>query len=136
MLRLSLRSWSRPQDAAALGRAGEKLAARHLRKRGCRVVARNLKSTIGELDLVALAPDRRTLVLVEVKTRAFRSGFPAPPPEASITVRKRRKLTLLAQQLARTKRWQGRPVRIDVIAIDWPECGKPVIRHYENAIRN
>ena len=125
-----------PTDPAILGRAGEKLAARHLKQRGCRVVARNLRTKLGELDLVALAPDRRTLVLVEVKTRALRAdASAAPPPEAAITARKRKKLALLARQIIASRRWHDRPVRIDVIAIDWPHDGKPILRHYENAIR-
>jgi len=54
----------------ALGRRGEDLAHRFLRRRGLTVVARNFhqRSGRGELDIVAW--DRQTLVFVEVKTRS------------------------------------------------------------------
>lgn len=125
----------RPVGTRNLGRAGERCAARHLRRRRYRILARNLRTRVGELDLIALAPDRVTLVFVEVKTKALRPEKPSPPPEAQITPKKRRKLIQLVERLAAQRRWTGRPLRIDVIAIDWPAQGKPVLRHYENAVR-
>lgn len=117
-----------------LGVAGERLAARRLRKKGYRVLARNVRATGGELDLVTLAPDRNTLVFVEVKTRRIVDRRPSPPPEASITAKKRATLIALARRVSRAQGWDGRPVRIDVVAIDWPEHGEPDVRHYENAV--
>ena len=52
---------------------GERAAERYLRATGHRVVARNWRSPRDrrdEADLVVLTPDRRTLVLVEVKRAA------------------------------------------------------------------
>ena len=139
---MALIEWSaivpgrRPRRSADLGRAGERVAARALRRGGYRVLARNLRLPMGELDLVALAPDRATIVFVEVKTRAVTAGRLAPPPEANVTSAKRRRLARLAMTVARRRDWLDRPLRIDVVAIDWPEHGRPVIRHYENAITN
>ncbi len=123
----------RPAGTQRLGRAGEKHAARHLRRSRYRILARNLRTRVGELDIVALAPDRTTLVFVEVKTKAFNPA--APPPEAQITHKKQRKLIQLVEQFAAQRGWRDRPLRIDVIAIDWPEQGQPTLRHLENAIR-
>jgi len=50
-----------------LGAAGEQLAAEHLERMGMRVLARNVRTRYGELDIVAA--DARTLVFCEVKTR-------------------------------------------------------------------
>jgi putative endonuclease len=50
-----------------LGRRGEALAERYLRRRGFKILARNFRTRSGEVDLVALAGD--TLVFVEVKSR-------------------------------------------------------------------
>ena len=51
-----------------LGTRGEKLAARHLRRQGFKVLYRNFRGRQGgEIDLVCR--DRDTLVFVEVKTR-------------------------------------------------------------------
>lgn len=53
-----------------LGRLGERLAAEHLERRGCSIVARNHRTRHGEIDLIALDGD--TMVFVEVKTRRGR----------------------------------------------------------------
>ncbi len=50
-----------------LGRQGEDLAARRLRACGYDVLARNVRTRHGEIDLIAC--DRCTLVFAEVKTR-------------------------------------------------------------------
>lgn len=116
-----------------LGPRGERHAARFLRHAGYRVLARNLHIGPGEADLIALAPDRRTIVVVEVKTRLL--GGPHPEPERSITARKRHKLLGVARAVRSRGRWLDRPIRIDVIAIDWPAGkGKPIVRHYQNAV--
>ncbi len=119
----------------ALGRAGERLAAGHLQGAGYRVLGRNIETTVGEADLVCLDPDGRTIVVVEVKTRV--EGEPNQPhinPEASVGAQKQRKLLRVAGHLAATRGWQNRPVRIDVIAIDWSDHGHHAIRHYAAAV--
>jgi Holliday junction resolvase-like predicted endonuclease len=126
------RRW-RPADP--LGRRGERVAARTMRRAGCRVLRRNLVLTPGEADLVCLAPDRRTLVIVEVKSRRRDDGDAAPPPEAAITKKKRATLLRVAHAAASKLRMTGAPLRIDVVAIDFPSRGRPVVRHYENAVR-
>lgn len=110
------------------------MASKHLRSRGYRILMHNARTRAGELDLVALAPDRETVVVVEVKAKIVRAGSDAPPPEASVTARKRRKLILLTDQLRARKGWTDRPVRIDVIAVDFVDEGPPVVRHFENAV--
>lgn len=109
---------------------------KHLRSKGYRRLGTNVRVDAGEIDLIALAPDRRTIVFVEVKSkRVPRDGARAsPPPEASVHARKRAKLLLVAKQVARAKGWTDRPLRIDVVAVDAPERGAPLIRHYENAV--
>lgn len=103
----------------SLGRRGERAAARLLRSQGYRVLARNARVPMGEADLVCLAPDGKTVVIVEVKTRIVRDGFDAVPPEANITAHKRRKLASIARHLVRTNGWETREVRIDVVAVEW-----------------
>lgn len=126
----------RPPNGQALGRFGESLAAKHLKRSGFRLIGRNLTTSIGEADLVFTAPDRRTIVVVEVKTRALPVGREraAPPPEASITRRKARKLVLVAMSLSRARGWGDRPVRIDVVGVDWSPDGRHAVRHHVNAV--
>lgn len=94
---------------------------------------RNLRSPIGEVDLVARAPDGRTIVIVEVKSRRL-GERDAPPPEAALTATKRRKLVLLTNDLARRNGWLDLPLRIDLVAVDFREGARPEVRHHVNAV--
>lgn len=122
-------------DTRTLGREGESLADRHLRRLGYRILARNARLRFGEADIVAESPDRRDIVICEVKTRLRGTGRSIQgesiAPEASVHAHKRHKLAAIAKSLARANGWQNRPVRIDVIAIDWPADGsEPELRHH------
>ena len=129
------------QDQAArnksLGRAGERLAEQFMRRQGFRSVARNTRLPKGEMDLIMESADGRTIAFIEVKTRQAESHYPG---ETAITPAKKRRLLRLAQKISRTNRWQDRRLRIDVIAIDWPDDeaakkgAEPAIRHHTNAI--
>lgn len=126
---LAPRRW---RPVSRTGRRGERAAARHLRRRGYRVLARNRRTPVGEADLVCLAPDRRTLVVVEVKARV---GADGPPPEAGITAHKRRKLIQVARSLDKRAGAGQRPVRIDVVAIELDAHGRVVAcRHHPGAV--
>jgi Predicted endonuclease distantly related to archaeal Holliday junction resolvase len=120
-----------------LGRLGERAAERHLRGLGFAVLGRNLRVPMGEADLLCRDPDRRTVVIVEVKTRLRRADAPelslTIAPEASITARKRRKLRQIARHLQRANRWEK--VRIDVVGVEFDDAGgDPVIRHHAGAV--
>jgi putative endonuclease len=117
-----------------LGPAGERAAARMLRKAGFRVLARNVHVSFGELDLLCLAPDKETIVGVEVKSRRVQPGAPhaAPPPEASVHAHKRHKVHSILKHLAKANGWNDRPVRMDAVAVEFAGKDKPIIRHYVN----
>ncbi|MHC4415500.1 MAG: YraN family protein [Planctomycetota bacterium] len=115
--------------ALPLGDRGERLAARWLARRGYRILHRNYTVGRDEADLVALDPDGRTVVIVEVKTRSD----PDALPEASLTRRKQQRLSRLATRLSGTREFADRPIRLDAVVINWPVGAKPEIRHYESA---
>lgn len=122
----------------ALGAKGERAAVRFLRAHAYKILARNLHLKHGEIDILALDPNRETLVVVEVKTRRATNPNSPRRAEDNITAHKKRKLLSLARSVARSKKWGGggaRPIRIDVIAVEYPPRGKPTIRHHTNAIR-
>lgn len=112
------------------GQHGERLAAKYLKKQGYRLLARNVRSRHGELDLIARDPDGKTIVSVEVKAGAANPHY---PPELHVTPAKQRKIVALTAQLARRNQLTGRPFRFDVIAVEFPETGDPVIRHHVGA---
>jgi len=111
-----------------LGERGERAAARYLKRRGYKLIARGHRLFPGEIDLVAI--DRGTLVFVEVKTR--RSADAGHPAEA-VTADKQRRLTRLAVTFLKRHGLLEHPARFDVLAITWPHGRRPTIEHFQNA---
>jgi putative endonuclease len=110
-----------------LGREGEKIAERYLKKKGYKLVERNYRCLSGEVDLIVL--DRRVIVFVEVKTRSDdRFGTPFE----AVEVRKQQKMIRAAQFFLHAKGLQQREARFDVVGISWPGR-QPVVEHIENA---
>ena len=111
------------------GTRSERAAARFLRRKGYRVVARNYSCPLGELDLVAL--DGRCVVFVEV--RSTESADPARPA-ASVDAAKQRRLTDLALHFLHKHRLLNAAARFDVLAVCWPPGRRePVIEHFPHA---
>lgn len=120
------------------GVVGERLAARYLRRLGYRVLGRNLRNRFGEVDILAEAPDGRTIVVVEVKSRGgvADSGLDEESPERRVGVHKQRQLVALACQMTRRYRLTQRPIRFDVVGVDLPQGAVPVIRHHIGAFQS
>lgn len=116
----------------SLGRQGEAAAARFLKRRGYKVVARGERLPGGELDLVAVDRDR-TIVFVEVKTRQSQD---AGHPAEAVDLGKQRRLTRLAVTFLKRHGLLEYKSRFDVIAVTWPE-GKwfPQIEHFKDAFQ-
>lgn len=112
-----------------LGKTGEALASNYLKKRGYYILAKNYRTKMGEIDIVAR--DGACLVFVEVKTRQSDAyGL----PEESVTIKKMRKLTRLAQLYIRNKRLYNMEARFDIVSILIPNrFGKKYIRLIKNA---
>ena len=111
-----------------LGQEGESAAEQYLRHKGYRIVARNLRSSVGELDLVA--EDGRALVFVEVKARrtdAFGGAIHA------VHQRKQEKLIQLAAQYLARHHIRERPCRFDVVLLHSTGAVAPQIEHIQNA---
>ncbi len=113
-----------------LGKKGEDAAARHLAGLRYAILARNVRTPSGELDLVAQAGE--FLVFVEVKARRGRGhGL----PEEAITPRKKKHLLESAQHYLQETGWTDRPWRIDVVAIEYTPAGVlERIEVFENAV--
>ncbi len=99
-------------DRRLLGTAGEAAALRLLRRRGYRIVERNFRCRLGEIDLIA--EDRVTIVFVEVKARVA-TEFGAP--FEAISPRKQRRLAQLATWYLARRRWLDRPCRFDAVSV-------------------
>lgn len=94
------------------GRLGERVAARHLRQRGLRILARNWRARSGEIDLIAL--DGSTIVFVEVKATTIEGhGDPLERINARKLVRIRRAARAF---LAMARSWHG-TARLDGVVV-------------------
>jgi len=131
-VRRSLSDWLRRLfPKKTLGQRGEAAAARFLRRRGYKILARGDRFGPGELDLVALDRDRKTIVFVEVKTR---QSHMAGHPSDAVDDIKQRRLTRLAVTFLKRYGLLECPARFDVIAITWPaKKWFPTIEHIKNA---
>jgi putative endonuclease len=110
------------------GRA-ERAAAKFLRRKGYRVLARNVVLPPGELDMVAL--DGRTIVFVEVRSTECADVL---RPAESVDIAKQRKLSDLALAYLQKHRLLGHNARFDVLAVSWPgDRREPEIVHYPDA---
>ena len=108
-----------------LGRYGEALAAEYLRKKGCRILAMNYRTRLGELDVIAA--DRRYVIFAEVKLRKNAAFAEA---REFVTFAKRQKLAAAAEEWLQKNPQKLQP-RFDVIEIyapDGVDTKKPDIR--------
>ena len=113
------------------GQRSEKAAARFLRKLGYRVLAANIADRLGEIDLLALDLDGRTLVVVEVRSVASADPLAAA---RSVNYPKQKKLTEAALRFLARRKLLGVGLRFDVLAIAWPpEAREPTILHLPHA---
>jgi putative endonuclease len=111
------------------GDRGERAAEKFLRRLGYKIVARNVRNRLGEIDILAL--DGRTLVFVEVKTR--KSDAAGNPAEA-VTEAKQKQLVRAASAYLTSQGLHGQPVRFDVVTVIWPERERtPEITHFKHA---
>jgi putative endonuclease len=117
------------KSALPLGLRGENAAAKYLRRKGYKIVARQDRAKLGEIDLVAV--DGETIVFVEVKTR---TNWETGHPLEAITPDKERRLTGAALAFLRANDLLEYAARFDVVAVTWPAgTQKPKIEHFENA---
>ncbi|HEY8751896.1 MAG TPA: YraN family protein [Tepidisphaeraceae bacterium] len=114
-------------DRDAMGQRGENVAARYLRNLGYKIIVRNFRCELGEIDIVA--KDGKTLVFVEVKTRAYDD----PTPEEQVNEVKRHQITKSAKLYLSRYGSPQPPARFDVVAVVWPDGREPQIRHTPHA---
>ena len=106
---------ARQSDAAAAqGRLGEDMAHRYLRRRGCRVVARNYRPRFGGVEIDLVAWHGGTLVFVEVKTRATGEFG---PPDRAVDHEKQGYLIRAGRDYARRAGVEWDRVRFDILGV-------------------
>lgn len=110
------------------GQASEMQAEQFLLAKGYRILDRNVRTPLGELDLVA--EDQGVVVFVEVKgrtTEAFGGALLA------VNHRKRVKLTKLAALYLAQRHWSDKACRFDVVLVQGRSSDQGQIEHLQNA---
>lgn len=118
----------KPAPDDPLGPRGENAAAKHLRGLGYRILTRNFRTDLGEIDIIAR--DGRTLVFVEVKTRVSDDDV---PPEQQVDAHKQQQVVRVAKLFLGRYGTPQPEYRFDIVAIVWPTGRQPQIRHLTSA---
>jgi putative endonuclease len=97
-----------------LGKLGEELALKKIKRIGYKCLARNYRCPLGEVDLIA--KDGDTLVFIEIKTRKGRTiGY----AKEAVDGRKRRQLSKVALTYIKANNCWHMSSRFDVVAISF-----------------
>lgn len=94
------------------GEKSESIAASYLKKKGYKIIEKNYRTKLGEIDIIA--KDKDTMVFIEVKAR--RSGQFGNPKWA-VTLNKQRKISMVALQYLKTNGQSNVKARFDVVSI-------------------
>ena len=107
------------------GKKGEDIACAYLKRSGYRIMNRNYKTDVGEIDIIAT--DEHTVIFVEVKSRTT-DGFGMP--SEAVNYMKRNKINQVASQYIKKFMLFGADIRFDVIEVYLAENR---VNHIENA---
>ena len=102
-----------------LGKYGEDLAIKFLKRKGYKILQRNFRSKFGEIDIIAQEQD--TLVFVEVKTRWSQSFG---PPEEAITPWKIKAIIKTGQYFKLLHPQTPDCLRMDAVVIEMDKGGQ------------
>lgn len=94
------------------GADSESMAVTFLKENGYKIIERNYRTKIGEIDIIA--KDKDTIVFIEVKARKSK----AYNPKEAVTSSKKRKISMVALYYLKSTRQINKRARFDVVAID------------------
>ncbi len=101
-----------PNKRQQYGKDSESIATRYLKKNGYKILEQNYRNKLGEIDIIA--KDKKTLVFVEVKARRS-SGYGSP--KWAVTLKKQRKISMVALYYLKATKQNKVKARFDVVAI-------------------
>ena len=110
-----------------LGDKGERIAVAWLRRNGYRILKRNFRCRVGEIDIIAVL--RKVLCFVEVKTRRHGEYLSAVE---SITVLKERKIRRTAEAFLVGFRGAYEECRFEAVAVVYHDDGHYEIEHLKD----
>ncbi|MFH1655336.1 MAG: YraN family protein [Candidatus Omnitrophota bacterium] len=111
-----------------LGLAGEDSAINFLKSNGYKILEKNFRTNLGEIDIVA--KDKNCICFVEVKTRTTQEKG---SPQESITKSKQHKLSQLALSYLKNNRLLKKSARFDVVSVMHNSSGENKVDIIKNA---
>ncbi len=114
-------------DSHLLGRYGEIIASRYLRKHGYDVVSAHYNCRLGEIDLIA--EDRKFICFIEVKTRSENMKY---SPADAVDYFKRNKIIATAGLYLKENQTDKQP-RFDIIEVYFKNDEPERLNHIESA---
>lgn len=110
-----------------LGKSGEDNALNFLKENGYKILVKNYKTKLGEVDIIAY--DKGTLCFIEVKTRgSLRFGS----PQEAVSHFKQRQISKVALQFLKRNNLLNKKARFDVVSVIYAE-DKPAFDLIKNA---
>lgn len=95
-----------------IGKRGEEVAVAFLKRKGYKIIQKNYKNKLGEIDIIA--KDGETLCFIEVKTRTnFKFGF----PQEAVTIFKQKKINRVALSYLKQYNLLNISSRFDIISV-------------------
>lgn len=95
-----------------LGKKGEDISVKFLKKQGYEIIERNYRCSLGEIDIIA--KDKNILCFVEVKMRNTKEyGL----PEEAIDGYKQKNLARVALTYLKQKRIYEQDLRFDIVSV-------------------
>lgn len=121
-----------------IGRLGEDLAARFLKKNKFKIIERNLHVSHNEIDIIAISKKQKVIAFVEVKARTVDKDLYSPfgtPASAVNKDKQRRTIEAARGYLKSDKKYFGFQPRFDVLEVylDREDMKTLKINHIENA---
>ena len=103
-----------PKQNLFLGKSAEDAASRFLKEKGYKILKRNFKTRLGEIDIIAR--DKDTLCFVEVKARSsLRFGL----PYEAVSGFKQRQISKAALMYLKENHRLDKKARFDVVSITY-----------------
>ena len=110
------------------GKRGEGIAVSYLKKQGYKIIEKNYKTKLGEIDIIA--KDKGVISFIEVRSKNS-VGFGSP--EETVTRKKETKISKAALTYIKRYKLENETCRFDVVSIQGDDSPDPEIKLIKNA---
>jgi len=115
-------------ERAAIGKKGENLALLYLKKQGYKIIGKNYKTKVGEIDIIG--NDKDVVSFIEV--RSINSAT-SVSPEHTINKRKQNQIAKTALFYIKSNGLEDKDCRFDVVCVEGVDSCSPNIKLIKDA---